>query len=102
MPASERHRQKALARKSARRKQRKHALSQSAMPAGRRGQLKAAAKWPLHESLLSRGWDKPGELVQALVAPDLARGGATYSCSIGGKRSSLTTPPLSWGTLCLL
>jgi hypothetical protein len=67
MPRDERRRQKALARKAARRKERKQVTVQRDVPV-RRSNLTAAADWPLHECLVSRSWQEPGELVQILVA----------------------------------
>jgi hypothetical protein len=67
MPKDERHRQKAVARKAARRKEKKQVSVRQDVPAHRTG-LRAAADWPLHECVVSRTWKEPGELVQILVA----------------------------------
>lgn len=58
-------RQKALQRKAAKRKQKRagrHARS------GGHPLLRKAGHWPLHEVLLTRDWQKEGEIVQILVA----------------------------------
>jgi len=67
MPRDERRRQKSLARKAARHKQKKKS---AVLPSGSATgiSLRAAAEWPLLECLLSRSWREPGELVQILVA----------------------------------
>jgi hypothetical protein len=67
MPRDERHRQKALARKASRRKDKRQVSVRHDAPARRTG-LGAAADWPLHECVVSRTWKEPGELVQILVA----------------------------------
>ncbi|MDH7484925.1 MAG: hypothetical protein QHJ81_01465 [Anaerolineae bacterium] len=59
-------RQKALERKAARRKE-KRAASRPLL-LNPRAMLKQAAHWPLHECLLSEGWQDEGKLVQVLVA----------------------------------
>jgi hypothetical protein len=58
-------RQKALERKRARRKQK-----QTRRPVRSTGRalLHQAGTWPIHEVLLSEGWDEEGALVQILVA----------------------------------
>src|SRR5436309_391947 len=68
MPRSENKRQKSLARKAAKRKQKKHSLARQALPAGERARLRLAASWALHECLITRDWDAPGEIIQILVA----------------------------------
>src|SRR5712692_7028851 len=75
MPRDERRRQKSLQRKATKRKQKRQALVQQAMPSTLRAQLRAAARWPLHECLITRNWDRPGELVQILVARSSEEGG---------------------------
>mgnify|MGYP001163430693 CR=1 FL=1 len=67
MPRDERRRQKALARKASRRKEKKQVSVSQDAPARRIG-LRAAADWPLHECVVSKTWKEPGELVQILVA----------------------------------
>ena len=66
MPRDERRRQKALARKAGKRKQRK-AAGQLAHVGGHIS-LRMATEWPLYECLLSRSWSEPGHLVQILLA----------------------------------
>jgi len=41
---------------------------QAALPAKPAGGMALAAKWPVHEVLLSRGWDQQGALATILVA----------------------------------
>ncbi|MDH4138206.1 MAG: hypothetical protein OEW09_16040 [Anaerolineae bacterium] len=57
-------RQKALQRKAAKRKQ-KHASSKPRLTG--RALLRSAGHWPLHECLLTKAWQEPGEIVQILV-----------------------------------
>jgi len=63
---SAKRRQKARERKAAKRKQ-KRASSQPRLPKGR-ALLRAAGGWPLHECLLTKTWQEPGEIIQILVA----------------------------------
>lgn len=63
---SAKRRQKARQRKAAKRKQ-KHA-SPKPRPAKGRALLRVAGQWPLHECLLTRTWQEPGEIIQILVA----------------------------------
>lgn len=67
VPRDEKRRQKSLQRKAVKRKQRGRAISQTA-PARVHEVDPAAASWPLHECLISRGWQVEGEIVQILVA----------------------------------
>lgn len=88
MPKDQKRRQKALERHAAKRKQRKQAGARQALAtsSSSRGALRAAAKWPLYECLVSRDWDAPGELVQILVArssPDGAIGAAHLLVDLG-------------------
>jgi hypothetical protein len=63
---SAKRRQKARERKAAKRKQ-KRAISKP-YPTKGRALLRAAGGWPLHECLLSKEWQEPGEITQILVA----------------------------------
>jgi hypothetical protein len=63
---SAKRRQKTLQRKTAKRK-RKRTISQP-RPTKGRALLRAAGGWPLHECLLTKTWQKPGEIIQILVA----------------------------------
>jgi hypothetical protein len=63
---STKRRQKALQRKAAKRQQ-KHASSRPRLTGGR-ALLRAAGSWPLHECLLAKTWQEPGEIIQILVA----------------------------------
>jgi hypothetical protein len=55
-------------RHAAKRKEKRRALA-ATRPAGARGVLRAAATWPLHECLITHGWQQhPDELVQILVS----------------------------------
>lgn len=65
MAKNERRRQQSLARKAAKRKKsgKHHALQSTS-----HGSVRVAARWPLYECLISRGWQEPGELVQILIA----------------------------------
>jgi hypothetical protein len=62
---SAKRRQKALQRKAAKRKQ-KRASSKPRLTG--RALLRAAGHWPLHECLLAKEWQEPGEIIQILVA----------------------------------
>jgi len=64
---SKKQRQKALQRKAAKRKQ-KRAISTRPRLTGGRALLRAADGWPLHECLLTKAWQEPGEIIQILVA----------------------------------
>ena len=63
---SAKRRQKKLQRKAVKRKAKQRAAA--AAPKGRHAQLRASADWPLHECLLTKNWQDPGEVVQILVA----------------------------------
>ena len=62
---SNKQRQKARQRKAAKRK--KRAVSRPRPQSGR-SLLRASGGWPLYECLLSKEWQKEGEIVQILVA----------------------------------
>ena len=64
---SAKRRQKARQRKAAKRKQ-KRAISTRPRLTGGRALLRAASGWPLHECLLTKTWQEPGEIIQILVA----------------------------------
>ena len=74
MPGSPQRRQKAIERKSAKRKEKKRALAKmpgEREPTSQRGTVRAAAHWSLHEVLISEGWNQTAELpglTQVLVA----------------------------------
>src|SRR5947209_16646628 len=73
MPIDPRKRQKALARQAAKRKARNVALRQEQhrereFQASARPLLRAAGQWPLHEVLITTGWEDTGEICQILVA----------------------------------
>jgi hypothetical protein len=63
---SAKRRQKALQRKVAKRKQKR--ATARPRPTGRRALLRTASGWPLHECLLTKTWQEPGEITQILVA----------------------------------
>ena len=63
---SAKRRQRALQRKADKRKQRR--AGSRARPTGGRALLRAAGDWPLHECLLTKEWQEPGEIIQILVA----------------------------------
>ncbi len=65
-------RQRSLERKAAKRKQAQARAPRR--PVGARATLQSAASWPLLECLLTKNWQKPGELVQILVARRSATG----------------------------
>jgi hypothetical protein len=73
MPRDERRRQKSLQRKAAKRKQKRKSLAQLP-PAAGRSVSRLAARWPLHECLVSDNWTEPGALVQILIARRSAEG----------------------------
>jgi len=64
MPGSEHRRQKAAEKKAAKVKERKRELARagSGQPSSRRGTLRAAARWPLYQVLISEGWNQTAEL----------------------------------------
>jgi hypothetical protein len=64
---SAKRRQKGRPRKAAKRKQ-KRAISTRPRLTGGRALLRAAGGWPLHECLLTKTWQEPGEIIQILVA----------------------------------
>jgi hypothetical protein len=68
MTRDERRRQKSLARKTAKRKNRKHSLNRQTLLPRARALPPGAAHWPVYECLVTRDWDQPGELVQILIA----------------------------------
>lgn len=63
---SAKRRQKALQRKAAKRKQKRTSVKPRLT--GGRALLRASSGWPLHECLLTKTWQKPGEIIQILVA----------------------------------
>ncbi|HLZ68861.1 MAG TPA: hypothetical protein VKV26_03025 [Dehalococcoidia bacterium] len=86
MPRNEQRRQKSLQKHAARRKAKRHALAVGGQPGGLRGELRAAAHWPLEECLITRDWQKPGEIVQLAVArraPDGGIGAAVFLIDLG-------------------
>jgi hypothetical protein len=67
-------RQKALQRKSAKRKQKqKQTKIQRLLRPTARALLRQAADWPLHEVLLTEDWDQEGAIIQILVARQSAQ-----------------------------
>ena len=69
-------RQKSLEKKATKRKQ-KAAIAKrqsSVVLAQSRSQFEAAASWPLLEALITRGWDEPGVIVEAIVAREASNG----------------------------
>ncbi len=67
MPRDVKRRQKALRRKAAKRKRKRKAQAVK-MRLSPRHLLRAAAAWPLHECLVTQGWQEEGQIVQILVA----------------------------------
>jgi hypothetical protein len=65
-------RQKKLQRKAAKRKVKRQTTASA--PKGRRAQLRTSGSWRLHESLLTKAWRNPGEMVQIVVARRSPRG----------------------------
>jgi hypothetical protein len=68
MARDEKRRQKALARQAAKRKAHRKEASRTAGGRSSVPSLRASASWPVHEVLISRGWEQPAQLVQILVA----------------------------------
>lgn len=66
MVRDEKRRQKALARQAAKRKARQQVARADGRPFA--PALRAAATWPVHEVLISQGWERPGGLIEILVA----------------------------------
>lgn len=67
MPKDQRKRQQIKQRDAARRKQKTHTPG-PLITGGQRAMVRAAARWPLHECLIARDWEKEGGLVQIVVA----------------------------------
>jgi hypothetical protein len=67
MGRSDKARQRSVERHAAKRKLKKRAVG-SGPGATPRAVLRLAARWPLHECLISRDWNEEGELVQIVVA----------------------------------
>lgn len=80
MPVDPRRRQKAIERKTAKRKEKIQALQRSTVvqgPASPTAALRAAPKWPLLECWVTRGWDQTGDLpglTQIIVAREAPSG----------------------------
>ncbi len=68
MARDEKRRQKALARQAAKRKAHRKEMARSREGRPLAPGLRAAATWPVHEVLISQGWQQSGELVEILVA----------------------------------
>lgn len=73
MARDERKRQQSLQRKAAKRKEKRRSLAAIRAPGGR-NLLRAAARWPLLECLISENWREAGQLVQIVVARQAAGG----------------------------
>lgn len=85
MPRNEQRRQKSLQRQAARRKAKRQATAPG-RHADLRAELRAAAHWPVEECLITSTWQKPGEIVQLLVArraPDGGVGAAVFLIDLG-------------------
>jgi len=67
MARDQRKRQQVLQRNAAKRKQKQHSPAHSSAGAPR-ASLPSAGSWPIHECLVSRDWEKEGEIVQIIVA----------------------------------
>lgn len=67
MARDEKRRQKALARQAAKRKARRKEVSRALVGRPFMSDLRASASWPVHEVLISKGWERPGELIEVLV-----------------------------------
>src|SRR5216683_1997762 len=67
MGRSDKARQRSVERHAAKRKLKKRAVG-SVTGATPRAVLRLATRWPVHECLISRDWNKEGELVQIVVA----------------------------------
>jgi len=67
MPRDVKRRQKALRRKEAKRKQKRKSQAVK-MRLSPHHLLRVAAGWPLHECLVTQGWQDEGQIVQILVA----------------------------------
>jgi hypothetical protein len=67
MPRNEKRRQAALQRHASKRKEKKQALGYGS-PGSHRALVRLAAHWPLHECLVSRDWQREGEIIQTVVA----------------------------------
>lgn len=85
MPRNEQRRQKSLQKQSARRKAKRHTIAVSGH-SELRADLRAAGHWPLEECLITSDWQKPGEIVQLLVArraPDGGIAAAVFLIDLG-------------------
>ncbi len=95
MPRNEQRRQKSLQKHAAKRKARRHAVAVAGQ-SGLRAELRGAGHWPLEECLITENWDKPGEIVQLVVArkaPDGGIGAAVFLIDLGclGVKSATVT-----------
>src|SRR6476660_1335796 len=68
MGRSDKARQRSVERHAAKRKLKKRAAAGSVTGATPRAVLRLAASWPVYECLISRDWNKEGEIVQVVVA----------------------------------
>lgn len=66
-PRRERRRQKSLQRKAIKRKEKIQVVRQT-MPRSPYALLRKAGSWPMYECLATKAWQKPGEIIQILVA----------------------------------
>lgn len=85
MPRNERRRQQSLQKQAARRKAKRQATAPG-RHAGVRAELRAAAHWPVTECLITSSWQKPGEIIQLVVArqaPDGGIGAAVFLIDLG-------------------
>jgi hypothetical protein len=85
MPRNEQRRQKSLQRQVAKRRAKRHATGPG-RHADLRAELRAAAHWPIEECLITSTWQKPGEIVQLVVArraPDGGVGAAVFLVDLG-------------------
>jgi len=107
MPTNQKKKQKALEKQKAKRKQKQklvHTGQTSLVSGPPHAVFKAAANWPLRECLISRDWQNPGEIVQAVVARQSEQSGkvavATFLIDLGClgvKNANLVIEP-SWGS----
>ena len=107
MPTNQKKKQKALEKQKAKRKQKQRLLhtGQANLVSGPpHAVFKAATNWPIRECLITRDWQTPGELVQAVVARQSAQSGkvaiATFLIDLGClgvKNADLILEP-NWGS----
>src|SRR5437870_11177013 len=102
MARDEKRRQQSIHKKAAKREEKRQSLTHLAFgaPGSRRAFVRVAARWPLHECLVSSEWELEGALVQVIVARRSELGelsAAVILVDLGclGVKNAFVTKPLS-------